>query len=847
MIFQAAASLWSRLLGVVLAVCAAAWLTPAYAASDNAVGLILSVERYDSPSIAKLDFAANDAREMRSVMERVLGVPSSHFVPVVAPTFNSFQSIFGLDGGNRFDKSIDSDLKAMVRRVANGRTNGRVYVYLNAHGLPDRTAGTAVILPQDANPTSSRGYGIPLKEIEAALRDIKAELLPDGDVILFVEACFSGYTGAAGKQVMPNTSFAPTPIDDGPAADQTITVLRAAEGNQTAFWDRRKERGVFTEAILQGLSGLADREGDKSDGRITFQELTAFIRDVMPERLAANNHPIGGQSPVFRGGRPDLVIASLNPTLLQDDPRAAAMRRETLLCEQLSRSGSLEEIRQFEAECAYCRHLRQCASGLSARRTTLVNDDAACQAAQWRFDRAKTSKDVAVLRDLIEQNACAKVKSSAEALLAELTRPADPCAKDREALARLMPSPSRETLQTLLAAVSCPEVRADIGRRIDDIRLAAEKDRACQSARDILADIPASDLDSLRALRSRNTCEAIEPELSRRIQLALDAQLTCTVEQRRVGELERSADTNGLRDLIRSTRCMDVRRSAEVALERVIKQVADASRCESDKRQLASLSKARVEDLARLASASACSDVASSAREKWRSWLPAGGISAEAVQRALGWTGDLDAAFDGDFGPKSQTALASWQSRNSVHPSGDYGAMDEVDLARLIRDAERERERYGYAIRRDRHTEINWGLPSTLVPSSGTAETRADGTRVARYQASSGSPQITLLRGRGHVRYATGRLTLDMDPAFLKDDFKRAYNVEFECWWVKAERPYGAFCLGEDERRQLYVRYRVVNNELIGFIFRIDQTEPHLRALLAVFSDDWAKNNPMPY
>jgi hypothetical protein len=296
-----------------------------------------------------------------------------------------------------------------------------------------------------------------------------------------------------------------------------------------------------------------------------------------------------------------------------------------------------------------------------------------------------------------------------------------------------------------------------------------------------------------------------------------------------------------------STSCSEARRAAEASFDRVRRATAENARCDADKRQLASLSAARVEDLARLAATSACPDVSNAARTKWRAWLPSGRISADAVQRALGWTGDLDAAFDGEFGPKSQQALAAWQARNSVAGTYDYTSMQDVDLARLLRAAERERVRYGYSVQRDRHTGLSWGVPANLVPTSGTAENRADGTRVARYQAVSGSPQIVLLRGRGHVRADGGRPTLDLDPKFLKRDFEVSYRMTFECWWVMAERPYGAFCLGQDERRQLYIRYRVVRDELIGFTFRIDQTEPHLRPLMAVFSDDWAKNNPMPY
>lgn len=839
---------WSGvgLLFCFFALVGAGWTTRAEAASSFAVGVILSVERYESDSIAQLEFAKNDASAMRTTMKQYLGVPDGNFVDIVAPTFHTFKSVFGLDGANRYDKTEESELKAMVRRVANGKTDGRVYVYLNAHGLPDRALGTAMILPQDANPTSTRSYGISLKEIENALKNIKEELLPDGEVILIVEACFSGYVGSAGKQVVPNTSFGPVAMEEEPSSDRTIIVLRAAQGHQTAFWDRNTKQGAFTEAVLQGLSGLADRAGGNGDGQITLKELTDYVDVVLPERLAANNHPVGGQKPVFRGGRSDLVVASLNSNVVIDDERGTARRREEAQCEQLSKSGTLKEIREFEATCIFCRRI--CGPALNTRRDRLLTEDAACQAARWRFDRAEKEKDIAVLKDLIQQDVCEQVKLKAQALLNDLTKPADPCAKDREALSRLDPNASRQQLEQLSSEVTCPEVKTSIARRIDEFRLSAEKERACEKDRETLRDIAIDDIDSLRALRARNPCEAIESELSSRIQQALDIQLTCITEQRRVGELERAGDSNGLRSLARTTRCRDVRQSADAALERVRRAIADTTKCANDKRQLSSTSKNGVEELARLAETTTCSDVAEQAREKWKSWLPAGSISAEAVQRALGWTGHLDAAFDGEFGEKSQTALANWQGLNKVRPTGDYQSMDDFDLARLLRDAERVRAEYGYSLRRDRLTGLNWGQPTSLVPSAGDVQTRPDGSRVSRYQAASGSPQITLLRGRGHVGPSTnGRPTLDIDPKRLDADFEDGYKMPFDCWWVKSERPYGSFCLGQDEKRQLYVRYRVVNGEMIGFIFRIDQTNQNLRALITVFSDDWAKNNPMPY
>ena len=77
----------------------------------------------------------------------------------------------------------------------------------------------------------------------------------------------------------------------GPAQEKAIaqlarstgtTVLASAGTEQFAVEFKQLRHGVFTYALLQGMSGAADG-GRPPDGKITVKELEAYLNDEVPK------------------------------------------------------------------------------------------------------------------------------------------------------------------------------------------------------------------------------------------------------------------------------------------------------------------------------------------------------------------------------------------------------------------------------------------------------------------------------------------------------------------------------------------------------------------------------------
>lgn len=67
-----------------------------------------------------------------------------------------------------------------------------------------------------------------------------------------------------------------------------IAALAAATGRETARDDAQQRHGLLTLAIIDGLAGKADRDGD---GEITWAELQQFLTRTLAARSAGQQHP----------------------------------------------------------------------------------------------------------------------------------------------------------------------------------------------------------------------------------------------------------------------------------------------------------------------------------------------------------------------------------------------------------------------------------------------------------------------------------------------------------------------------------------------------------------------------
>ncbi len=168
--------------------------------------------------------------------------------------------------------------------------------------------------------------------------------------------------------------------------------------------------------------------------------------------------------------------------------------------------------------------------------------------------------------------------------------------------------------------------------------------------------------------------------------------------------------------------------------------------------------------------------------------------SKRQVQEALVYLGGYNGLIDGDFGPRTQTAVKVYQSSQRVNPSGQLTADQETAL---LEEANRLRGRYGMTTVEDAAMGYRITYPSGLLK-----EEPSETANYQRYVTSDGEGELVIT--------SSG----DADSvvlAALYDELVAEYDVEYRRnrseWFVVAGP------LGED--RIVYDTARIRGDRLI--------------------------------
>jgi uncharacterized caspase-like protein len=150
------------------------------------------------------------------------------------------------------------------------------------------------LVTANADPDNLRFTAIKRDDALDALRYSEA-----AQCVLFCDACYSGGrrvrsvdqlpTGlrARGREA-PDPGFQHVgPSPDGAARTKT-GILAAARPFSLAAESDELGHGLFTHAVLEGLRGAADGDGD---GSVTLVELSAFIETKVPQLSNAQQRP----------------------------------------------------------------------------------------------------------------------------------------------------------------------------------------------------------------------------------------------------------------------------------------------------------------------------------------------------------------------------------------------------------------------------------------------------------------------------------------------------------------------------------------------------------------------------
>jgi len=245
--------------------------------------LSIGISRYPNlPSQWQLDFAHTDARNIREAFLRNEG-----------KLFNNIHSILLTD-----EQATINEIKKTLENLSETNEDDIVIIFLAGHGVRDQE-GTFYFLTSDSMAFDfSRGV-INWNLIGEYLAKIK------GRVILLLDACHSGSIST--DTVVPNDELAGSFFANKRSG---VMVFSAAKGGQYSMEspDFGNGAGIFTYALIQGLSEESEKADSNSNGYVELMELVDHVTDFVDSQTRGGQTPWLSRKELFG----DLAISKVN-------------------------------------------------------------------------------------------------------------------------------------------------------------------------------------------------------------------------------------------------------------------------------------------------------------------------------------------------------------------------------------------------------------------------------------------------------------------------------------------------------------------------------------------------------
>lgn len=238
-------------------------------------GLFIGIDVYMDVRIPRLQCAARDAEVLSSMFESI-GVTTSLLLNRRATTV-----------------AIRRALTALARSVSDDDT---AIVYFSGHGAKERLqlknsslALTPYVVAFDATVDDLIATSIPMEEIGRLLG-----LIPCRNVLFFFDSCYSGAIASARTFTLPGVKAAErgAPVFPQISGEGRI-VLAASQEYEPAFEDPNTGHGVFTEYLIEALSGeAAPNESEAVSLASIFTHLQVKVPDKTKRLFSQAQKPV---------------------------------------------------------------------------------------------------------------------------------------------------------------------------------------------------------------------------------------------------------------------------------------------------------------------------------------------------------------------------------------------------------------------------------------------------------------------------------------------------------------------------------------------------------------------------
>ena len=286
-------------------------------AYESRHALVIGVSEYESDAFPSLERAAADAESMARVLAADFGFAE--------------ENVHLLTRGNATQDALEEALEDWVASPSRVGPHDLVVVYFAGHGVT-RDLGErgqrGYLVPTDgrANPDGTPVWGslISMNDLE----DV-SEAIPAKHVLFVLDCCFSGLAiDRSPLRVAPGLSGRARQVLTAGAADQAVLDSGGNDGHS-----------VFTGALLDGLGGKADVDGDDV---LTFGELAFYVTRDVERKTGHRQTPRRSTFPDDEGG----CVALFGPDVVPGGATAQErlQRLERTADQQLAELRRLQDV-----------------------------------------------------------------------------------------------------------------------------------------------------------------------------------------------------------------------------------------------------------------------------------------------------------------------------------------------------------------------------------------------------------------------------------------------------------------------------------------------------------------------
>jgi hypothetical protein len=222
--------------------------TTAARASGTLHVLAIGINDYPDKRL-KLDCAAPDARSLRQA-----------FLDHSQRLFRGVEAKLLLDG-----QATRANILVELQRLASSVQPGDVAVVFYAGHGDYKREGQLYLIPFDADIRDLRQTGISGEALKKAISDLPCTAM------LMLDACYAGSFDAVHRKTRALPSGEEVALRDL-VYDPGLVVLCGADKEQEA--SEENGQGFFTKALVEGLSGKADYDGD---GVVELDDLKSYV------------------------------------------------------------------------------------------------------------------------------------------------------------------------------------------------------------------------------------------------------------------------------------------------------------------------------------------------------------------------------------------------------------------------------------------------------------------------------------------------------------------------------------------------------------------------------------------